>query len=44
MFAAKEAVRMEKLMKLSMLKLSPELGVQRAVNPDGEISLGCEQF
>ena len=29
--AAREAVRMEKLMKLSMLKLSPELGVHRAV-------------
>ena len=30
MFAAREAVSMEKLIKLSMLKLSPELGVQRA--------------
>ena len=30
MFAAREAVSIEKLMKLSMLKLSPELGVHRA--------------
>ena len=30
MLAAREAVSIEKLMKFSMLKLSPELGVQRA--------------
>ena len=30
MLAAREAVSIEKLIKLSMLKLSPELGVQRA--------------
>ena len=30
MFAAREAVSIEKLIKLSMLKLSPELGVHRA--------------
>ena len=30
MFAARDAVSIEKLIKLSMLKLSPELGVHRA--------------